>query len=41
MREAQHDQLIETVGKELRAMMPFLKRKKEEGIPEEQAAVSA
>jgi ketol-acid reductoisomerase len=41
MREAQHDQLIETVGKELRAMMPFLKRKKEEGIPEEQAAAKA
>jgi ketol-acid reductoisomerase len=41
MREAQHDQLIETVGKELRAMMPFLKRKKEEGVPEEQAAAKA
>jgi ketol-acid reductoisomerase len=41
MRESQHDQLIETVGKELRAMMPFLKRKKEEGIPEEQVAVTA
>jgi ketol-acid reductoisomerase len=41
MREAQHEQLIETVGKELRAMMPFLRRKKEEGIPEEQAAAKA
>jgi ketol-acid reductoisomerase len=40
MREAQHGQLIETVGAELRAMMPFLKKKKEEGIPQE-AAVSA
>jgi ketol-acid reductoisomerase len=40
MREAQHGQLIETVGAELRAMMPFLKKKKEEGIPQE-AAVTA
>ena len=35
MREMQHDQLIEKVGSELRSMMTFLKRKKEEGIPEE------
>jgi ketol-acid reductoisomerase len=40
MREAQHGQLIETVGAELRSMMTFLKKKKEEGIPEE-AAVTA
>ncbi len=40
MRESQHGQLIETVGAELRAMMPFLKKKKEEGIPQE-AAVTA
>jgi ketol-acid reductoisomerase len=33
MRDAQHGQLIETVGAELRAMMPFLRKKKEEGIP--------
>jgi ketol-acid reductoisomerase len=35
MREAAKTQPIEEVGKELRAMMPFLKRKKEEGIPQE------
>jgi ketol-acid reductoisomerase len=40
MRESQHGQLIETVGAELRAMMPFLKKKKEEGIPQE-AGVTA
>jgi ketol-acid reductoisomerase len=33
MREAQQGQLIETVGAELRAMMPFLKKKKEAGVP--------
>jgi ketol-acid reductoisomerase len=38
MRESQHDQLIETVGSELRSMMTFLKRKKEEGVPQETAA---
>ena len=40
MRDSQHGQLIETVGAELRAMMPFLEKKKEEGIPQE-AAVTA
>ena len=35
MREAAKNQRIETVGKELRAMMTFLKKKKEEGIPQE------
>jgi ketol-acid reductoisomerase len=40
MREAAKDQPIEKVGAELRAMMPFLKRKKETGIPQE-AAVTA
>ncbi len=35
MREEARNQPIETVGKELRAMMPFLKKKKEEGIPQE------
>jgi len=36
MREAQKNQPIETVGKELRAMMTFLhKKKKEEGVPQE------
>jgi ketol-acid reductoisomerase len=32
MREAQQNQLIETVGGKLRAMMPFLKKKKEAGV---------
>lgn len=36
MREAARHQLIEEVGRELRAMMPFLKRKKEAGVPEDQ-----
>jgi ketol-acid reductoisomerase len=40
MREEAKDQPIEKVGAELRAMMPFLKRKKESGVPQE-AAVSA
>ncbi len=35
MREAGKDSLIERVGRDLRAMMPFLKRKKEVGVPEE------
>jgi ketol-acid reductoisomerase len=35
MREAQQGQLIESVGAELRGMMTFLKRKKEEGVPVE------
>jgi len=34
MREANQTHQIETVGKELRAMMPFLKKKKETGVPE-------
>jgi ketol-acid reductoisomerase len=38
MRESQHDQQIEKVGAELRSMMPFLKRNKEAGVPQEQAA---
>ncbi len=33
MRDAQQGQLIETVGAELRSMMPFLKKKKEAGVP--------
>jgi ketol-acid reductoisomerase len=32
MREAQQNQLIETVGTRLRSMMPFLKKKKEAGV---------
>jgi ketol-acid reductoisomerase len=35
MREAAKNQKIETVGKELRSMMPFLKKKKESGVPQE------
>ena len=33
MRESQHGQTIETVGEELRSMMTFLKKKKEQGVP--------
>jgi ketol-acid reductoisomerase len=40
MREAAKNQPIEKVGAELRAMMPFLKKRKEAGVPEE-AAVTA
>lgn len=35
MRESQKNQPIETVGRELRQMMTFLKKKKEEGVPQE------
>jgi ketol-acid reductoisomerase len=35
MREAARNQPIETVGRELREMMPFLKKKKEAGVPTE------
>jgi ketol-acid reductoisomerase len=37
MREAAKDRPIEKVGAELRGMMPFLKKRKEVGIPEEAA----
>ena len=40
MREEERHQPIEEVGRELRAMMTFLKRKKEVGVPEEQAAAT-
>jgi ketol-acid reductoisomerase len=33
MRKGQEHQPIETVGAELRKMMPFLKKKKEVGVP--------
>jgi ketol-acid reductoisomerase len=36
MREEQRHQPIETVGRELRSMMTFLKKKKEEGVPTDQ-----
>jgi ketol-acid reductoisomerase len=41
MRQAGHDRPIERVGKELRQMMTFLsKKKKEEGVPQEQEAAA-
>lgn len=40
LREQGKDLSIEKVGKELRQMMTFLKKKREEGVPEE-AAVNA
>ncbi len=41
MRQAAQDQPIERVGRELRQMMPFLKKKKEAGVPEEQQAAAS
>jgi len=38
MREAARDQLVEQVGRPLREMMPFLKKRKEAGVPQEAAA---
>jgi ketol-acid reductoisomerase len=38
MREGSRDLPIERVGRELRQMMTFLKKKKEVGVPEDQAA---
>jgi ketol-acid reductoisomerase len=35
MREKAKDQPVERVGAELRAMMPFLKKRKEAGVPQE------
>ena len=40
MRESAKDQPIEKVGAELRSMMPFLKRKKESGVPQEATVVA-
>ena len=37
LREAARDSQIEHVGKELREMMPFLKKRKEAGVPQEAA----
>ncbi len=37
MREAARDSQIERVGRELREMMPFLKKRKEAGVPHETA----
>jgi len=41
MRESAHDSQIERVGRELRQMMTFLKKRKEAGVPQEQEAASA
>jgi len=38
MREEARDQPVERVGRELREMMTFLKKRKEAGVPQEQAA---
>jgi ketol-acid reductoisomerase len=40
MREAARHQPVEEVGRELRAMMPFLKKKKEAGVPQDSEAAS-
>jgi ketol-acid reductoisomerase len=41
MREAARNQPIEVVGRELRSMMTFLKKKKEEGVPQDQVGAVA
>src|SRR6266536_4006487 len=41
MREAAANQPIEKVGRELREMMTFLKKRKEAGVPEDQPALAA
>jgi hypothetical protein len=41
MREAARNQPIEKVGRELREMMTFLKKKKESGVPEEQSGAGS
>lgn len=41
MREAARTQKVETVGRELRQMMTFLKKRKEAGVPEEQPAAAS
>ena len=40
MREAAKEQPIERVGRELRQMMTFLKKRKEAGVPQEQEAAA-
>ncbi len=40
LRAAGHESKLEQVGKELREMMPFLKKKKEAGVPQEQVVAS-
>src|SRR5579864_467543 len=41
MRQAAADQPVERVGRELREMMTFLKKKKEAGVPQEQTGAAA
>jgi len=41
LREAARDSQIERVGKDLREMMPFLKKRKEAGVPQDQEAAAA
>src|SRR5690349_17353596 len=41
MREAARNQPIEQVGRELREMMTFLKKRKEAGVPQDQPALAA
>ncbi len=41
MREEAREQPLERVGKSLREMMTFLKKRKEAGVPEEQPAMAA
>jgi ketol-acid reductoisomerase len=40
LREAARDQPVERVGRELREMMTFLKKRKETGVPQEQEAAA-
>ncbi len=40
MREREQNQKIEQVGRELREMMPFLKKKKEAGVPQDTAVAA-
>jgi ketol-acid reductoisomerase len=41
MREAARHQPIEEVGRELRGMMPFLSKKKETGVPQDEQSATA
>ena len=41
MREKAKDQPIERVGRELREMMTFLKKRKEAGVPQDSEASAA
>ena len=41
MREAARNQPVEVVGRELREMMTFLKKRKEAGVPQDTEAAGA